>query len=207
LVVVPGKRTLENCRKVVEEVKQRTAGRTDLLLTSDAYAPYATVIEETYHELVAVPKRPGPGRPPKPKRVMPAGLCYATVGKKREKGRVVDVTRTLVFGLACVLALWLSRSAVSKTINTAFVERNNGTDRRQNGRKHRKTYGFSRDAAAHAAATYFIGYSYNFCWAVRTLEVKDAAGSKQPRTPAMAAGLANHVWTLREWLTYPAKPC
>ena len=206
-MVVPGKRTLENCRKVVEEVKQRTAGRTDLLLTSDAYAPYATVIEETYHELVAVPKRPGPGRPPKPKRVMPAGLCYATVGKKREKGRVVDVTRTLVFGLACVLALWLGRSAVSKTINTAFVERNNGTDRRQNGRKHRKTYGFSRDAAAHAAATYFIGYSYNFCWAVRTLEVKDAAGSKQPRTPAMAAGLANHVWTLREWLTYPAKPC
>jgi len=207
LVVVPGKRTLENCRKVVEEVKQRTAGRTDLLLTSDAYAPYATVIEEAYHELVAVPKRPGPGRPPKPKRVMPAGLCYATVCKKRDKGRVVDVTRTLVFGLACVLALWLGRSAVSKTINTAFVERNNGTDRRQNGRKHRKTYGFSRDAAAHAAATYFIGYSYNFCWAVRTLEVKDAAGSKQPRTPAMAAGLANHVWTLREWLTYPAKPC
>ena len=176
-MVVPGKRTLENCRKVVEEVKQRTAGRTDLLLTSDAYAPYATVIEEAYHELVAVPKRPGPGRPPKPKRVMPAGLCYATVCKKREKGRVVDVTRTLVFGLACVLALWLGRSAVSKTINTAFVERNNGTDRRQNGRKHRKAYGFSRDAAAHVAATYFIGYSYNFCWAVRTLEVKDAAGS------------------------------
>ncbi len=207
LAVVPGKRTLENCRKVVGEVKQRTAGRTDLLLTSDAYAPYATVIEEAYHERVAMPKRPGPGRPPKPKRVMPAGLCYATVCKKREKGRVVEVTRTLVFGLACVLALLLSRSQVSRQINTAFVERNNGTDRRQNGRKHRKTYGFSKDAAAHDAATYFIGYSYNFCWAVRTLEIQDEAGRRQQRTPAMAAGLADHVWTLQEWLTYPAKPC
>jgi IS1 family transposase len=207
LAVVPGKRTLENCQKVVGEVKGRTGGRTDLLLTSDEHAPYATAIEEAYHELVAVPRRPGPGRPANPKRVMPAGLCYATVCKKREKGRVVAVTRKLVFGLAWVLALLLARSKVSKRINTAFVERNNGTDRRQNGRKHRKTYGFSKDAETHEAATYFIGYSYNFCWVVRTLEVEDVAGRKRRRTPAMAAGLADHVWPLQEWLTFPAKPC
>jgi hypothetical protein len=207
LAVVPGKRTLENCQKIVAEVKQRTGGRTDLLLTSDAHAPYATAIEEAYHELVAVPKRRGPGRPPHPKRVLPAGLCYATVCKKREKGRVVEVTRTLIFGLACVLALLLSRSKVSRKINTAFVERHNGTDRRQNGRKHRETYGFSKNAEMHEAATYFISYSYNFCWAVKTLEIKDSAGKRQQRTPAMAAGLADHVWTLQEWLTYPAKPC
>ena len=167
--MVPGKRTLENCQKIVGEVKQRTGGRTDLLLTSDEHAPYATAIEEAYHRLVPVAKRPGPGRPPKPRRVLPAELCYATVCKQREKGRVVQVRRSVVFGLACVLALLLGRSTVSQTINTAFVERNNGTDRRQNGRKHRKTYGFSKDAATHQAATYFIGYSYNFCWAVRTL--------------------------------------
>ena len=76
LAVVPGKRTLENCQKVVQEVKRRTGGRTDMLLTSDEHAPYATAIEEAYHELVAVPRRPGPGRPANPKRVMPAGLCY-----------------------------------------------------------------------------------------------------------------------------------
>jgi IS1 family transposase len=207
LAVVPGKRTLENCRRIVGEVQRQTAGRADLLLTSDEHAPYATAIEEAYHQLVPVAKRPGPGRPPKPKRVLPPELCYATVCKQRQHGRVVAIRRTLVFGLAWVLALLLARSTVSKTINTAFVERNNGTDRRQNGRKHRKTYGFSKDAATHDAATYFIGYSYNFCWAVRTLEIKDEVGSKQPRTPAMAAGLANHVWSLQEWLTYPAKPC
>ena len=77
--------------------------------------------------------------------------------KQREKGRVVEVRRTVVFGLACVLALLLGRSRVSRTVNTAFVERHNGTDRRQNGRKHRKTYGFSKDAVTHEAATYFIG--------------------------------------------------
>ena len=207
LAVVPGKRTLENSQRIVDEVKRQTAGRTDLLLTSDEHAPYATAIEEAYHRLVPVAKRPGPGRPPKPKRVLPAELCDATVCKQREHGRVVEIRRTLVLGLACVLALLLGRSKVSKTINTAFVERNNGTDRRQNGRKHRKTYGFSKDAATHDAATYFIGYSYNFCWAVRTLEIKDEAGRRQPRTPALAAGLADHVWTLKEWLTYPAKLC
>jgi IS1 family transposase len=207
LAVVPGKRTLENCQRIVQEVRRRTGGRTDLLITSDAHAPYATAIEDVYSVVVPPPKRPGPGRPPKPQRALPPDLCYATVCKKRARGRVVEVIRTVVFGTAAVLALLLARSLVSKTINTAFVERHNGTDRRQNGRKQRKTYGFSKDVKVHEAATYFIGYSYNFCWAVRTLAVKDETGQKQERTPAMAAGLTDHVWTLREWLTYPAKPC
>jgi IS1 family transposase len=206
LAVVPGKRTLANCHKIVQEVKQRTGGRSDLLLSSDAHAPYATAIEEAYHRLVPVPRRPGPGRPPHPRRVMPADLVYVTVCKRRAKGRVVEVTQRLVFGLACVLALLLARSTVSRKVNTAFVERNNGTDRRQNGRKHRKTYGFSKDAAVHDSMTYFIGYSYNFCWPVETLSVKDEASRKHRRTPAMAAGLTDHIWSLKEWLTYPAKP-
>ena len=79
----------------MEEVKQRTQGRTDLLRTSDEHAPYATAIKEAYHQLVPVAKRPGPGRPPKPKRVMPPELCYATVCKKRAHGRVVEIRRTL----------------------------------------------------------------------------------------------------------------
>jgi hypothetical protein len=205
--VVPGQRTLENCKKVVQEVKRRTGGRTDLLLTSDEHAPYATAIEEAYSTLQPVPKRKGPGRPPNPVRVMPPGLCYATVCKRREKGKVVEVTRRLVFGVVLVLYWMLLRSKVSRKVNTAFVERHNGTDRGQNARKRRKTYAFSKESALHHAATYFIGYSYNFCWEVRTLEIRDQLGKRHGRTPAMAAGLADHVWTLREWLTFPAKPC
>jgi hypothetical protein len=52
--------------------------------------------------------------------------------------------------------------------------------------------------------TAFTLSSGNFCWPVRTLRVKDAAGAWQQRTPAMAAGLADHVWSLEEWLTLPA---
>ena len=134
---------------------------------------------------------------------MPDDLCYATVCKKREKGRVVNVIRTLVFGTALLLASMLGRSDISNTVNTSFVERNNGTDRRQNSRKVRKTYCFSKDWDVHNAASYFIGFSYNFCWPVRTLRQKDAEGMWQERTPAMAAGLTDHIWTVEEWITYP----
>jgi hypothetical protein len=203
--VVPGERSAENCKKAVQEVYDRTAGKGAMLLTSDAYPAYATAIEEVYGEWVQPVRKPGPGRPPGPRLELPVGLVYATVGKKREKGRVVEVIKAVVFGWWCLLDCWLRRSVVSNTINTSFVERNNATDRRQNGRKQRKTYGFSRDKRMHDAATYFVSYSYNFCWPVRTLRVEDDEGW-QARTPAMAAGLADHVWSLREWLTYPAKP-
>src|SRR4029079_16861645 len=127
---------------------------------------------------------------------LPAGLVYATVTQKREKGRGVQVMRAVVFGVRRLHEVWLRPSEVSRTINTSFVERNNATDRHQNGRKRRKTCGFSKSKRMHDAATYFVSYSYNFCWAVRTLRVKED-GVWRPRTPAMAAGLTDHVWSLR----------
>jgi hypothetical protein len=56
----------------------------------------------------------------------------------------------------------------------------------------------------HEAMTYFTKYSYNFCQPVRTLLERADLGRWQRRTPAMAAGLADHVWSLKEWLTLPA---
>jgi IS1 family transposase len=205
LSLVPGKRTAENCDNVVQDLKMRTAGRTDLLITSDEHGPYSTAIEKAYAVEVPQPKAPGPGRPPGPKRQLPSDLCYASVQKTRAKGRVVNVVRTLVFGTTAYLSALLSRSRVSSTVNTSFVERNNGTDRRQNSRKVRKTCGFSKDWELHNAASYFIGFSYNFCWPVRTLRIRSADGRWQPRTPAMASGLADHRWTTDEWVTYPAR--
>ena len=127
--------------------------------------------------------------------------------KRREKGRVVEVVRTLVFGTLYLLGELLKRSAVSPTINTSFVERHNGTDRHQNSRKRRKTHGFSKEMRMHRAASCFISFSYNFCWPVRTLRVREGNGPWQTRTPAMAAGLSEHVWSTKEWVSYPAKPC
>ena len=44
--------------------------------------------------------------------------------------------------------------------------------------------------------------SYNFCWTVRTLRLKDEQGRWQSRSPALAAGLTGHVWSMAEWLAY-----
>lgn len=206
LALVSGKRNGETCNRLIHQVHDRTGGRLDLLITSDEHAPYETSIHEVYGVEQPQPRRPGPGRPPKPVKVVPPELCYATVRKRREKGRVIEVVRTLVFGTLCLLGALLSRSTASTTINTSFVERNNGTDRHQNSRKRRKTYGFSKDLAMHRAASYFVGFSYNFCWAVRTLRIRQPDGTWLPRTPAMAAGLSDHVWSTEEWITYPAKP-
>jgi hypothetical protein len=206
LALVPGKRDGPTCERLIRQVHDRTGGRADVLLTSDEHAPYETAIREVYGVATPRPRRPGPGRPPKPVKVVPPETCYATVRKRRVKGSVVEVVRTLVFGTLYLLGGSLKRSTASTTINTSFVERNNGTDRHQNARKRRKTYGFSKDLVMHRAASYFIGYSYNFCWPVRTLRVRVGEGPWQVRTPAMAAGLSDHVWSTQEWITYPAKP-
>src|SRR5262249_5178583 len=88
LAVVPGARSAENAEEAVQEAHDRTAGRTDVLITSDAYPAYEAAIEQVYGE-PEPPRPPGtPGRRPVvPRRRAPAGLTYATVRKEREKGR------------------------------------------------------------------------------------------------------------------------
>ena len=202
--VVPGERTGENVQELVQDFKQRTEGRIPNLITTDFYAAYETAILQAYGEEV-VPERTGkPGRPKAPYRVPLGDLKYATVHKTRKKGRVVKIDYRVVFGTLVAVMAALAWSKVSRAINTAFVERHNGTDRNRNARKVRKTYCFSKDWDVHQAVTYFTMYSYNFCWPVRTLRQRDSEGEWQQRTPAMAAGLADHVWTLTEWLTFPA---
>jgi hypothetical protein len=127
------------------------------------------------------------------------------VEKTRAKGRVVGVAMRAVFGTTAAVSLALGMmSAVSRAVNTAFVGRENATDRPRNARKAREMYRFSKDWRYHEAATYLTLYAYNFCRPVRTLAVKDGHGRRQPRSPAMAAGLADHVWPMAEWFTMPA---
>lgn len=117
---------------------------------------------------------------------------------------MVKIDFRVVFGTGAAVLAALAVSLVSRAINTAFVERHNGTDRNRNGRQVRKTYCFSKDWQVHEAVTYFTMYSYNFCWPVRTLRAKRPDGHWQARTPAMAAGWTDHVWSLSEWLAHPA---
>jgi IS1 family transposase len=201
--VVPGKRSAENVEKVGQDFKARTGGRPMTLLTSDEYPAYQAAILNAYGTEVVPPRTGKPGRPQAPYKVAPPELQYATVHKRREKGRVVKVDFRVVFGTVLGVMAALAQSGVSTALNPAFVERHNGTDRHRNARKVRKSYCFSKNWNVHEALTYFTLYSYNFCWPVRTLRVRDAEGHWRQRTPAMAAGLSDHIWTLFEWLTFP----
>jgi len=202
--VVPGKRTAKNIEKLIADFKQRTSGRIMNLMTSDEYKPYKKAILKAYGRK-AKPAKTGKRGRPKGSRIVPVeSLKYATVHKTRHKGRVVKIELRTIFGSKTEVQNAIEASAVSNTVNTAFIERHNGTDRNRNARKVRKSYCFSKDWDMHNAMTYFTMYSYNFCWPVRTLRTQDQKGQWQPRTPAMVAGLTDHVWSLNEWLTYPA---
>ncbi|WP_193619513.1 hypothetical protein [Fimbriiglobus ruber] len=191
--VVVGPRTADLAHQLLDGVKGRLGGRVPALLTSDEYAAYADVIVSVFGQDVTPSRTGKPGRPAGPRKVPPAGMCYATVHKTRVKNRVVSVDERVIFGAL----------PAGSRANTSYLERPNGTDRHRNARKGRKTYRFSKAWAAHASMTHFTLRSDNFCWAVRTLATKDASGRKHPRTPAMAAGLADHVWSLKEWVTRP----
>ncbi len=202
--VIPGKRTAKNVDKLVADFKKRTNGHIMNLITSDEYKPYKKAILKAYGRNVRPPATGKRGRPKGSRRVPVKGLKYATVHKIRRKGRVVNIELRTIFGSKSDIQAAIDASAVSKTINTAFIERHNGTDRNRNARKVRKSYCFSKDWDVHNAMTYFTMYSYNFCWPVRTLRVQERNDRWLSRTPAMVAGLTDHIWSLHEWLSYPS---
>lgn len=196
--MVPGKRTGENTAQLVKDFAARTGGKPPALVTSDEYAPYATALAKQYWEVVTPSKSGKVGRPQQPYAVPLPDLVYATVHKEREKGRVVNVTRKLIYGTEEQLESALANSTVSTTINTSFIERYNGTDRNFNARKVRDTYAFSKDRQVHEAASWIGVTVYNFCRPHRGLAIKGIDGTVQHRTPAMAAGLASRPLSLTD---------
>jgi hypothetical protein len=194
LEVVVGQRLGTTAEMLLEGLKGRLGGAAPGLVSSDGYASYEGALLGIFGEEVTPPRTGKPGRPAGPRVEPPAGTCYGRVIKHKRRGRLERVEAEVVFG----------EVAEGQAIGTAYLGRQNATDRHRNGRKGRKTYRFSKGWETHEAMTAFTMYSYNFCWAVRTLRVKDGQGQWWQRTPAMAAGLANQVWSLEEWLTLPA---
>jgi IS1 family transposase len=199
-----GRHSAEHVDRLVQDFHDRTAGRLMNLMTSDENPAYVDAILTAYGKTVQPRRKGRRGRRPKLRRRPPKGLKYATVHKTREQNRVVKVETRVIFGTVTAVLAALAVSLVSAVVNTVFVERHHGTDRNRNARKVRKTYCFSKDWQVHEAVSYFTMYSYNFCWPVRTLRQGSRRRGYRERTPAMAAGLADHVWTLKEWLSRPA---
>lgn len=202
---VGGKRSRRLVRQAVRAVKRKLGGRVPRLITSDEFRPYRGEILDAFG-VATPPAHTGlPGRPRKGHTAPHPDLLYATVHKTRKDGRVVKIEPRVIFGSQERLDAALKASTASRAVNTAFIERQNGTDRHRNSRKVRKTYRFSKDWDTHNACSWFSLFLYNFCWPVRTLRQKLPGQGWQDRTPAMSAGLTDHVWTLYEWLSFPAR--
>jgi IS1 family transposase len=206
--LVVGPRSPELVELLVEDFHRRTEGRIMDLMTSDEYPAYAGAILSVYGEQVA-PERTGrPGRPRLKYRRVPAELVYATVHKVRENNCVVAVEDRLIYGTPAQLEEALANSPVSERVTTVHIERYNGTDRYRNARKVRKTYRFSKDWDVHEAMTHRVAFSGNFCKPVRTLRQKlrrkEGKRKWRQRTPAMAAGLTDHIWSIAEWASRPS---
>jgi hypothetical protein len=139
-------------------------------------------------------------------------LRYAQVEKRREGGRVVEVKRQIVFGSEGDLIRIMQADGCGSRINTAYVERDNLTSRQTNGRLVRKTLSHSKRQAYLRHHLDFEDAIYNFVrphGALRLRLSRPAAHGRlwADRTPAMVAGLTDHVWSMEEllsWCTPPA---
>ena len=116
------------------------------------------------------------------------------VEKMRAKGRVVTVATRVVFGTMAAVLLALMMSKASRAINTAFVERENATDRHRNARKACKTYRFRKDWRHHEAVTYLTLDAYNFCGPVRTLAASESGeGGGLDRSRLVDGQMVHHA--------------
>lgn len=211
LAFVVGKRTQAEATLLLERVKQVADDHLPFF-TSDQLAAYRTALLQVYGTWQQ-PKRNGTrGRHPAPRRVPLPDLLYAQVVKRREKGRVVEVTRQVIFGSAARIERALAQSTTSRTVNTSFVERDNLAQREHNRRLTRKTTGFSKELPWLEKRLWLSLVYYHFCLPHISLrqplpvpEPTRGTGSERkwrPVTPAMAAQLTDHVWSTQELLTY-----
>lgn len=211
-----GKRTLQDARKLVFRLKSATDGHIPFF-TSDELPHYADALLEVYGELTTPARNGRRGRLPKPRKCAPSNLCYAVVVKERDRGRVVNVTTRIVYGTEEQITAALADSPVSRVINTYGVERNNLTLRQHSRRLTRKVNAFSkdRDYLNHQLTLAFAYYHFVVPHRGLRERLPKPMPTKGPEathkkwkqvTPAMAAGLTDHVWSMDELLSFRIPP-
>lgn len=169
-----------------------------VLVCTDGWAAYPNSIRRAFREKV----KETAGRGRACLRVWPQ-LYIGTVIKHTVKKRVVEVTRRMAQGSAKRAAVLLRRSGGGTVLNTAFIERFNGTMRERLATLTRKCRHAAHRLEALHTGMYLLGCTYNFCWSHQELCKQRAV---RACTPAMAAGLTDHVWSLLELLSYKVAP-
>jgi IS1 family transposase len=188
-------------RRLIERVRACALQR-PLLFCTDGLCSYIRAIRETFRE----PVRTGAqGRP----RLRPwRHLCMAQVVKRYAQRRLVDIERRIVDGTPARVETLRRRSHGAGVINTADIERLNATFRERLASLTRRGPALARHTLTLPHGMYLIGTVYNFCTphASLRLATPGAGGQCLQRTPAMAAGITDHCWSVRELLWYHVPP-
>ncbi len=167
---------------------------------SDGFSSYLPALIECYHKIKTFPKTGLRGRPKKPIKEPDKNQVYGQVVKKKKKGRIVGVSHRIVFGVEKFINSGLK-------ISTSLLERQNLTIRHSLAPLGRKTLNFSKKRENLKKLSVFFQAYYNFARPHMSLRERiDDTDNKfvqkwTPRTPGMAAGLTDHVWSFRELLT------
>jgi transposase-like protein len=173
-----------------------------ILVCVDGLASYVTAFVGLFRHKVQGPR----GRP---RLVTEAGLLIGQVIKRRRGRRVVEVARRAVRGSLEAIGAVLARTATGTGINTAYIERLNATFRASLTGLVRRGRALLRQEERMRAGVYLVGCAYNFCWEHDSLRLTGPPGAGRKwvgRTPATAAGLTDHTWSLAELLHWRVVP-
>lgn len=193
-------RSIKDAKAFLEKVASRLAP-SKILVTSDKLRSYLQALLEVF----GVVDEDCPAH-----KVFPEGFLYAQIDKERVHGHLVAVDRKPVVGTMDQIQAVLDEDGISNVINTSFVERDNLSVRQHNGRLVRKTLSYSKSWQMHQDAIDFEDAVHNFVRVHSSLRLAltTPQGRRiwQERTPAMAAGITDHPWSIRELVTYRPTP-
>ncbi|HEY5865096.1 MAG TPA: hypothetical protein VI542_06020 [Candidatus Tectomicrobia bacterium] len=214
LHVQVGERTLAMAHAVVHRIAQLVAPGGVPLFLSDGYPNYLTAIVTHFGHWVQSLRRQARGPAPKPRWMALPELLYAQVVKTMRRRRIVQVTHRVIFGTKVAVNQVLA--AHGWQINTSFVERLNLSLRQRVAAMRRRSPTSCKGEDGLGQQLVLFQVYHNFVLPHASLRealatpipTNGTASAKvwQPCTPAMAAGLTDHVWTLREVLRYRVPP-
>jgi IS1 family transposase/transposase-like protein len=207
IAAVVGPRTLDTAKEVVAVTKARVAGIPAFF--SDGFTCYLAALIAAFHVVTTFARTGKRGRPRKPVCEPHPDLVYAQLVKQKKQGKLLTLSTRVVLGAERLTHLGL-------TISTALVERVHLTLRQALAPLARKTSSFCKDRERMRQRVVFFQAFYNVARPHMSLRrplpmcERTRQGAIRPRwrerTPAMAAGLTDHVWTFRELLTVKFEP-
>ena len=182
---------------MMSQIKERCNPVEPPAIASDGNDSYPEAMLETWGKS---PEYSGRGRPPTRKQPLPGWKCLQ-VTKHRSGGKLIGISYKVVYGNHRDVPELMG-------LNTAYVERTNLTSRQMNGRMVRKTLSFSKEEKMLEASCALEDAIYNLTRPLKTLREENCnnPGHWVPRTPAMAAGITDHIWTIHELIMMVAVP-